>query len=390
MVAEIKTCSKVSIQEMKNQLTHSELQQIELKKHIHKITFVFPDVPHTISGGLKMVFEYANRLTMRGYEVRIAFDCHEGIHAKRKYIPLFLKRNFLYPLFIMHYPTWFKLNPKVKKILLKDGISDKEIPDSDVVIATAVRTAESVSRLSATKGKKLYFIQGFENWTPDWPTERVETTYRLGMKNIVVAQWLAEKVKNAGADCILIPNGIDFNAFNLDIPIRKRRNHVISMLYHVAPHKGAKYGIEALQQLKDIYPDLEAFLFGATERPAELPTWIQYTHNAQQVQLRKIYNNSSIYLCPSIAESFGLTGAEAMACGAAYVSSDYGGVHEYAEDKKNVLLSPPGDVEGLVEHVSYLFEHPEERIRLAENGNKDVQQLNWERSLDKFEEVLHS
>ena len=78
-------------------------------------------------------------------------------------------------------------------------------------------------------------------------------------------EYAREPFKNAGADCILIPNGIDFNTFNLDIPIRKRRNHVISMLYHVAPHKGAKYGIKALQQLKAIYPDLEAFLFGTTE-----------------------------------------------------------------------------------------------------------------------------
>lgn len=95
-------------------------------------------------------------------------------------------------------------------------------------------------------------------------------------------------------------------------------------------------------------------------------------------------------MCSSVAEAFGLTGAEAMACGAAYVSSDYGGVHEYATDGRNVLLSPPKDIDGLVSHVSYLFEHPEERIRLAENGYNDIQAFSWEKALDKFEKVLQS
>lgn len=359
-------------------------------KSVKYITFVFPDVPRLISGGLKMVLEYANRLTTRGYVVRVAFDCSIGIYTKRKYIPLFIKRDILYPFFIKKYPTWFHLNPKVEKILLKNGINNSEIPNGDVVIATAVRTAEPVSKLSSSKGKKLYFIQGFENWSEEWPAERVKATYRLGMKNIVVAKWLDKKVREAGATCTLIPNGLNFKVFNVDIPIRERRGHVISMLYHEAPIKGAKYGLEAIKRLKIKYPDLIAHLFGVPSRPQNLPEWIHYNQFATETQLRQIYNHSLVYMCPSVAESFGLTGAEAMACGAAYVSSDYGGVHEYAEDGRNVLLLPPGDVDGLVDHISYLFDHPDERIRLAENGYHDIQALSWEKALYKFEEVLQS
>lgn len=117
---------------------------------------------------------------------------------------------------------------------------------------------------------------------------------------------------------------------------------------------------------------------------------MHYTQNATELELRKIYNRSTIYMCASIAESFGLTGAEAMACGAAYVSSDYGGVHEYAKDGRNSLLSEPRNVDSLVNHVSYLFDHPEERIRLAETGYQDIHQFDWEKSLDKFESVMQS
>lgn len=371
-------------------LSQQNIKKPNEGKSVKKITFVFPDVPHVLSGGLKMVLEYANRLTARKYEVQIAFDCHVGIHDKRRFIPLFLKKNILYPLLIRYHPRWFSLNPKVKKVLIKDKICDEEIPDADVIIATAVRTAEPVSRLSASKGKKFFFIQGFENWSADWPAKRVESTYHLGMKNIVVAKWLEKKLKSVNADCVLIPNSIDFDVFNIDVPIKERKTYVISMLYHEAPLKGAKYGIEALKKLKKIYPKLEVKLFGVFPRPQSIPSWMHYTRNASEVQLRGIYNSSTIYMCPSIAESFGLPGAEAMACGAAYVASDYGGVHEYATDGRNALLSPPRSVEGLVKNVSYLFDYPEERIRMAETGYQDIQRLDWEKTLDKFERVIQS
>lgn len=54
-------------------------------------------------------------------------------------------------------------------------------------------------------------------------------------------------VLDSGADCVLIPNGIDFDVFNIDIPIASRKRHTISMLYHEQVHKGSAYGIAALK-----------------------------------------------------------------------------------------------------------------------------------------------
>ena len=143
-----------------------------------------------------------------------------------------------------------------------------------------------------------------------------------------------------------------------------------------------------MNRLKELYPDLQAILFGTPARPNNLPDWIQYVQNATQNQLRKIYNQSLIYLCPSIKEGFGLTGAEAMACGAAYVASDYGGVHEYTEEGRNVLLSKPRDVEGLVRNVADLLNHESKRLMLAENGYRDIKILDWNKAVERFEQVI--
>ena len=99
-----------------------------------------------------MVFEYANRFIMRGYEVNIAFDCSKGAKIHQE-IPGIL-RKLCYRLVVWYYPKWFALNPKVHKICAYTGINDQELPDADFVCATAVGTANDVARLSINKGKK--------------------------------------------------------------------------------------------------------------------------------------------------------------------------------------------------------------------------------------------
>ncbi len=101
------------------------------------------------------------------------------------------------------------------------------------------------------------------------------------------------------------------------------------------------------KKLKEKYPNLQATLFGPSSRSKDIPKWIKYIHAANQQELNHIYNEAAIYMYPAIKEGFGLTGAEAMACGCAYVSSDYGGLHEYMISGRNVLLSAPKDVQGL-------------------------------------------
>lgn len=352
-----------------------------------KINFVLPGPSVYPIGGYKIVFEYANRLSSRGHNVNIIFNCHPGVENHPQ-IPSVLK--FLYcHLGVYLFPRWFVLNKSIHKICAYKDLIDSNIPDADIICASAISTVESVMKLPINKGKKIYFIQGFENWGK-WTDNAVKMTYQLGMKNIVIARWLEKIVHDSGAECIMIPNGIDFNIFNIDIPIKSRKGHTISMLYNKQADKGAVYGISALKILKKRYPDLQVTLFGIPKRPNKLPKWIHYIHCATQQQLRQVYNQSKIYLCPSLKEGFGLTGAEAMACGCAYVASDYGGVHEYATDGRNVLLSSPKDIQGLVDHVSYLFDNEERRIQLAQQGNEDIQMLDWNKSVDKMERVMQN
>ena len=114
------------------------------------------------------------------------------------------------------------------------------------------------------------------------------------------------------------------------------------MLYSETQVKGSHDGIRALEMAKRQAPQLAAVLFGVSARPKNLPPWIEYFSQPGIEELvGDIYNGSSIYLCPSWTEGWHLPPAEAMACGCAVVSTDIGGVRDYAEHGVTALLSPP-------------------------------------------------
>ncbi|WP_252898011.1 hypothetical protein [Amylolactobacillus amylophilus] len=78
-----------------------------------------------------------------------------------------------------HKVDWFFFNSNVR--LIPGVYKDEHIRDADVIIATAVSTAEFVSSLPAKAGSKYYFIQNYENWG-GYTNEMVDASYRLPMK----------------------------------------------------------------------------------------------------------------------------------------------------------------------------------------------------------------
>lgn len=348
-----------------------------------KIVFILPQRDKRPIGGFKIVYEYANRLSDRGYEIVIAYYC--GNDLKRTRLPLQV-RSMLCRISTKHRPQWFHLSKNVKKIVIPK-IENAYLPDADIIFATAAGTAEAVHRLNIVKGKKYYLVQGYEAW--NLTSEEVCKTYlHKDMQKICIASWLAEYMK--GEPVEVISNPIDTAEFFIEESIEKRNPYTIALLYHTAEYKGVRYAFEALHILKSKYPQLSVWMFGLPKQPANMPKWMRYTRNARSRELRAIYNNSAIFLCATIEEGFGLTGAEAMACGCALVSTEYRGVKEYAINGKNALLSPVKDAQALAENVETLFQDNNLRIQLAQKGYEMIRENSWQEAVDKMEKLFIS
>jgi glycosyltransferase involved in cell wall biosynthesis len=100
------------------------------------------------------------------------------------------------------------------------------------------------------------------------------------------------------------------------------------------------------------------------------------------------YNDCSIFLVPSRAEGFGLPALEAMACGTAVVSTDNGGVRDFASPGENLLLAPVGDAEAIAGQLARLIIDVALRRQVATAGLATAQEFSWDRSTDAFEDQL--
>ena len=356
-----------------------------------KLTFVLPGYPWKPVGGFRVVYEYANHLAARGHEVAV-------VHPRRlpnwepppasPYRWLRRKAAHLRDWLLRPDVDWQPLDPRVRMLYVAEPTA-RDVPDADVIFATWWATAEAALAYPPSKGVKFYLIQHYEVW--GGPKERVDATWRAPLHKVVIARWLYEHALDLGVprdEVTHIPNGVNHDLFRLTQPIEGRPPR-IAMLFSELPWKGATDGVRALQSVRARHPAVEATLFGVKPRPKWLPGWIEYVANPPQPLLvDQIYNQSSIYLCPSWAEGWHLPPAEAMACGCAVVSTDIGGVRDYCEHEKTALLSPPKDPEALAANLLRVLQDDRLRVQLAKAGHEQIRQFTWERSTDLLERFM--
>jgi glycosyltransferase involved in cell wall biosynthesis len=261
------------------------------------------------------------------------------------------------------------------------------IPDGDVIFATAWHTVTSVLNYPLTKGKKCYLIQGYETWQGQ--KDLVDATWRSPIHKVVVAEWLRCLGEELGCQNITyISNAVNHQLYRVTRPIEGRSRQV-AMVFSREQLKGSADGICALEIVKQRVPDLKAIFFSTCRADSSIPRWVKYYRNPpQKFIVDEILSRSSIFLCPSLSEGWGLPGAEAAACGCAVVSTDNGGAREYVQHCVTGLLSPPGDPEALAANLCLLIENEALRVRLAKACGSFVSRLNWEQSADSLEDFV--
>lgn len=350
-----------------------------------KVTFVLPTYLNSPSGGFKIVYEYANRLSSIGHQVTVVHP--RNIEPQRGFTQTIKKHLWEYKLRLINRPlvSWFAVNSGVNLLLVAD-LRESKIPDSDVIFATACETAFSVAAYSAGKGKKFYLVQSYEIWNQ--PEDLVLASWKLPMHKIVISRHLSEIASGIGEQhrTSYIPIGIDFTDFKLLTPISERELR-IGMLAHPNEAKGTRDGLQALEIVKRKHPQLQVVLFGTEPRLEFIPEWIGYERQPAKDRLVELYNSCRIFLNPSWSEGWGLPAAEAMACGCALVSADNGGVSEFSVDGQSALIVPVKRPDLMADKILALLDDDQSRMRIALSGYQGIQKFTWERAVSSLIEV---
>jgi glycosyltransferase involved in cell wall biosynthesis len=304
------------------------------------------------SGGLRVIALHAAALSKAGHNVTIVTpplpmlrrikELREGrIHVG--------KYSFGHSLFE-------RIGVKILLLDRKRALTDDDVPDGDAVIATYWQTVPWVEALSASKGRKVFFGQGFEERGEASP--ELHDAWARPLYKIVVSEWLAEIARERfGSNNVsLVPNSVDRNQF--DAPPREKHVPPAAGLlyYHNDANKGCDLCLEAVQIARERVPDLRLTAFGRTaRRRLPLPENTDYIREPAPDAIRDIYADADVWLWGSRGEGFGLPILEAMACRTPVISTATGAAPEILRHGGGVVLqeqSPALMAEALVDIVS--------------------------------------
>jgi glycosyltransferase involved in cell wall biosynthesis len=332
-----------------------------------KVAFLLPGIVRHPSGGHKVVYAYANALVESGHAVHIVHSKRfHGVQATSMGAKAWA--GAAYHLVARHRrPTWFDLDPRVK-VTNSVYPNPRFFDDEDVLVATAAQTAPFVAEVTARRRVAgAYLIQHFEDWSLN--SGFVAETWRLPLRRLVIAPWLAEVGDRLGVETHLVPNAIDASEFSPGPPIASRPMTVVAMV-SAMKFKRADVVFSAFEKIHEELPEVGFITFGVSPIDARSPDFVRHIHTPTRAQLSALYHEARVYLCASDSEGWHLPPAEAMASGAAVVSTEIGGVTAYARGV--AAFSPAGDPAALAREAVRLLKDVDLCSSMALRGQKRV------------------
>jgi glycosyltransferase involved in cell wall biosynthesis len=353
-----------------------------------KITFVIPR--DSLTGGIRVVSIYARQLQQWGHDVTVVTVPPPQPKLKQRIKSML---QFYKGRFAIYAPSgsYFDFST-VRVVTLSQyrPLTDDDLPDADVVIATWWETAEWIAPLSLAKGAKVYFIQHYEVF--DYlPKARVKATYRLPFYQITVAKWIVNilRDRHQTSHVALVPNGVDLKQFCS--PLRaKAAVPTVGFIYTTTPWKGIDIALQAFQHALQTIPQLRLVAFGAEHPTAQLPLPenAQYFFQAEQSRIKDIYAQCDVWLLSSRVEGFGLPILEAMACRTPVIAAPTGAAPELLRDGGGILLERNDPI--LMAEAIYRICTMDQAQwqQLSDQAYQTAYNNSWEKAIYGFEAAL--
>ncbi len=348
-----------------------------------RITFLSP--APSMAGGTRVIAIMARQLSARGHDVTVVATSWPRRSVREVFRDL--KKGIL-----IQPPLRSHLDGLPIKLIRLPGsgpITDADVPDADIVVATWWETAEWAQALAPRKGKKVYFVQGHEVF-PNLPQERCRATYKLPFPKIVVSRWLSEVMASEyqDHDTHLVQNGVDHQQFCA--PPRDRNPvPTVGFLYSTSEIKGGDIAMRVIGDLMRRNPGLRVISFATQEFKHARRLGIEFHHNPPQTEIRDLYAACDVWLSTSRSEGFNLPAMEAMACRTPVVATRTGWPKHGIVQGVTGYTVEIDDADGLVEAVEKVLTLDAQAWRaMSEAAFRSVADCTWERAVDEFEAVL--
>ncbi|WP_299592100.1 glycosyltransferase family 4 protein [uncultured Microbulbifer sp.] len=184
----------------------------------------------------------------------------------------------------------------------------------------------------------------------------------------------------------LIYNGIDTELFKPQPQEIPNPWQIMTTASADQPLKGLRFLLQALAQLRNRYPELTLLVVGKLReggatakllKELRLQGSVRFVSGISNQEMVEHYTSSSMVVCPSLYEGFGLPAGEAMACGVPVISSDGGALPEVVGDAGIVV--PAGDSDALAHAIEKVLSDNELRATLGRAGRQRIEEkFSWQ------------
>ena len=316
-----------------------------------KIVYVMKDVGR--SGGVKVIFEHANRLTRRGHEVEVAY----------------LSSN----------TSWFG-EVLFKKVRLNNPgeIVNYLKSFNGIKIATWWETAPWVSQA----GGGYYFVQDIESsyYSDNHSRQRILDTYRLGLKHLVENSFIEAILRLIfGAEVKRISIAIDHEVFK---PLKAEKEIDGLYCYRNQLIKNPALMEQTLKLIKKELPNFK--LHSYSDEQCGFADVNHVSKGDRDIAL--LMNQAKVFISTSDHEGFCLPILEAMACGNPVVSTRAIGNESFCVDGVNCLLAD--DSEELAKAIISILIKPKLASYISSNAKRTAQRYRWDKAIDGLENIF--
>jgi glycosyltransferase involved in cell wall biosynthesis len=196
----------------------------------------------------------------------------------------------------------------------------------------------------------------------------------------------------------VIPNGVETDIFrpmySKEPSNSKLRLITVSRLIN---RKGIDHILEALAKLNGKKIKLLIVGTGNYENVLKktclilgLNDVVSFYGYCQRERLSKLYNKSDVFILPSLAESFGIVFAEAMACELAVIAGRTGGVPALVKNENGILVEP-GNVKEIKNAIIRMKNFTEMRISMGKlNRKRVIDHYSWTRCTLEYLKIYRS
>lgn len=389
-----------------------------------RIALLSQEFSENCNGGIcKYTYDLCNGLAKCGHEVHIVTK------SKNKYkfddINIFIHNPSLQSIDFLNLPENMDISEKnlaysysacskLLEIIDKFDIQIVEAPlwDAEGFVFSLVKNVPFVVRIE-TPLFKVADIQGWEitedlklaNWMEGETARRADKVIAISEN---IATLIADHHGIAKGDMELCPLGIalpDKELLNKDMD---DKYFIILFVGRLEKRKGIDTLFKAMPSIIDAIPNSRFIIIGMDTNLApdagsyknyllrninkEYHSHISFLGYVDNSELTQYYKKCSVFVAPSLYESFGLIYLEAMSWGKPVIGCNVGGVTEIVENNKNGLIISSGDERMLAEAIIKL-NSKDLRDKLGECGRERVKyyfslEQFIERSIQIYKELI--